>query len=141
MKPIPHTLILFLFASTVLVASANAQALNITVSHQVTQVSSMSDGSSLVTLQLTVHNASAENVTALRLLSMPGDGWVLPTNQLEMDSLASGTTTEHSWSLSNKAVLSSTNPILDQLTFSAEATDANQTLHSFPIISHRGTEQ
>lgn len=132
-----------LLVSGVLAFCAHAQEPNVTINHVVANVTNHSDGTSTVTLALTIHNQSDENVSNFRLLPLSEFGLQSPLNDqaLEIDTIASGAILEQNWSLSSIGGLSGDSPQFDQLIFAAEAIDASQTLNTFPINSLRGTEQ
>lgn len=119
---------------------AQEQTQSVTLSHVITTLTNNSDGISTVTLALTIHNQSDENLTSFRLLPMLEFGFQFPANDqaLEIETIASGATIQRTWSLSSIGGLSSDSPKFDQLMFAAEAIDASQALKTFPINSLRG---
>lgn len=140
-----HTIypILGLMVSGALAFSTHAQTLNLTATHEVSSVTNFSDGTATVTLALTLHNQSGENLSNVRLLPMPGLGFGYPATgqSLDIDTIESGATLERTWSLSTLGGLSSDSPYFVRIMFAAEATDANQNFKTFPVDSVRGDTQ
>ncbi|WP_417212657.1 hypothetical protein [Acinetobacter venetianus] len=131
-----------LMASGVLAFGAHGQGLDASVSHVVTGVTEHSDGTSTVTLALTIHNQSGQDLSDFQLL--PLDHFALPPGDmektLELDTFGSGATLNQDWSIDTIWSETPDSPIYDHLLFGAEAFDAAANLYTFPINSLRGAQ-
>lgn len=130
-----------LLAALCAAGAAHALDAPLTATHRVVAVEQNADGQTTLTLDVTARNTSAESLSAVTLLPLPGMTVMAAPDAepLVIGPVDAGQSASALWSVPVMGPAQAGSPLLQRLTFAGEAHDAAGELLTFPVDSQEVT--